>query len=90
MKPYVWAFGILILSTQGFSLPQYSLKEGKQCGFCHYARQGGGPTNARGRYYGKHFTFDGYVNHLKMKKKSLVKTGVSESGPTPEQASSPK
>jgi hypothetical protein len=71
MKPIIVSICILVPAC-AFAIPNYSIKEGKKCTYCHYDNRGGGPTNARGRYYGKHHTFKGfYSSHKKKKEKTL-------------------
>jgi len=49
-----------LLESQVSAMPRYSIKEGKKCAYCHVDPDVGGPTNERGRYYGKHYSFIGY------------------------------
>jgi len=60
----------LLFCAQARALPEYSVKEKKQCGYCHYDHNGGGPTNARGRYYAKHRSLKGYFDKVKAASKS--------------------
>jgi hypothetical protein len=55
------------MSGKAEALPQYSIKEQKRCVYCHVDPKGGGPTNSRGRYYGKHLSFEGYQGAQKKK-----------------------
>ena len=71
LKPFVFfaikSYRILAFVLLGpfvfewaFAMPEYSVREGKQCIYCHVNAKGG-PLNARGRYYGEHFNFDGFA-----------------------------
>jgi len=51
--------GIGIFGSGAFAFPEYTLKEKKDCRYCHVDGNAG-PTNARGRYYKEHLSFEGY------------------------------
>ena len=65
--------GIGILNSNAFAFPDYTIKEKKDCRYCHVDASGGGPTNARGRYYKVHQSFEGYFKKPAAKKSSKNK-----------------
>jgi len=70
-------FCSIFIAQNLFAIPQYTVKEGKKCIYCHYQPRGGGPTNARGRFYAKFHTFKGF--------KRKIKAAPAESAPAPQQ-----
>jgi hypothetical protein len=74
------------LSSNAYSFPSYTKKEGKDCVYCHQSSRGG-PTNARGRYYAQHKTFAGYLEKMKAKKEKAKR--AEEASPSPESGTSP-
>jgi hypothetical protein len=62
------SLGIGTTGSSAFALPEYTVKEKKDCRYCHVGENGGGPTNTRGRYYKTHMSFEGFIE-----RKSAVK-----------------
>jgi hypothetical protein len=64
--------------------PQYAIREGRPCAYCHVNPKGGGARNPRGEYYQAHkFSFDGYDEAAVMGKylPSLFKAGWKDTVP---------
>ena len=66
-------------------MPEYSLREHKQCVYCHYDPRGGGPTNAAGRYFAQHLSLEGYLEKAKRKRKRTPPTAAPEATASPAQ-----
>ena len=74
---------LLFFASSVWALPEYTINEQKKCNYCHYSRRGGGPTNAIGRYYGKHHSFEGYFSKKKNVKKRRAPKVMPVPSPTP-------
>ena len=82
MRAVIWGLTSVLVTPMALAMPQYALKERKQCAYCHYDPKGGGPTNSAGRYYAKHFSLVGYLDK-KEKKHHSKKTALPAASPAP-------
>ncbi|WP_223921679.1 CopD family protein [Geobacter sp. AOG2] len=48
---------ILFFNTSASALEEYALKTGKECGYCHLSRNGGGELTPEGKRFEVHHTF---------------------------------
>jgi hypothetical protein len=78
---------VILAADVSLGFPQYSVKEGKRCVYCHVDVRGGGPCNARGRYYKENLSFEGYYKGKKSKKRK--KSTGAKSNPEPKMFSGP-